>query len=104
MAARPATSSGPTVVICSQAAPGRMAGAVSRMTSATAAPSKSMVMTTSAPSTAAVAVGTISMPSSARGWAREIVRFQARTAWPAPAMLRAIAEPMIPVPSTATVS
>ena len=49
MAARPATSSGPTVVICSQAAPGRMAGAVSRMTSATAAPSKSMVMTTSAP-------------------------------------------------------
>src|SRR4051794_3940398 len=63
-----------------------------------------MVTTTSAPSTASGAVSATAMPSSASGSAFSLVRFHARTSWPAPAMLRAIAAPMIPVPRTATVS
>lgn len=89
---------------CTQAVPGRSAGSASRRTSSAAAPSYSMVRTTSASRTASAGVSATWAPSAARGSALARVRFQARTVCPARARLRAIAAPMIPVPRTLTVS
>ncbi len=74
------------------------------MTSSVAGPSYSTVRTTSASRTASAGEPATNAPSAARGSALARVRFQARTACPAFARLRAIAAPMIPVPRTLTVS
>ncbi len=103
-AARPANSRAPatpTVEHCNQTAPGRIAGSASAITARTASASNSMVSTTSASATAAAAVrATSATPSNAAARAAE--RFQTVVARPAPATRRAMAEPMIPSPSTAT--
>jgi hypothetical protein len=75
-----------------------------RATSSTAPASESIVITTSAPSAAAAGSSRTSTPSSRSASALPGLRFQARTALPASARLRAIGAPMTPVPSTAMVA
>lgn len=89
--------------LCSQTCPGRSPGAAAVRVAATDGPSFSAVRTTSAPRTASSAVSVTVAPFEARGAALARVRFQARTGSPALSMLRAIPDPMIPVPRTATV-
>ena len=60
-------------------------------------------MTTSASATASAAVSATRAPSSARGFALSVLRFQTVTSRPSRSRLRVIPAPMIPVPSTATV-
>src|ERR1039457_4555983 len=71
--------------------------------SSTAAPSASIVSTTSAFFAASAGEGARRAPSSTRGAALAAVRFQTDTGKPAASRLRAIGAPMLPVPSTATV-
>lgn len=92
----------PTVLVWSHRAPDGSASAACRIACRTASPSRSIVRTTSAPSTASAGVPVTRAPSAASGSALARVRFQTRTSRPALARLRAIAAPMIPVPSTAT--
>src|SRR5215210_5514679 len=102
-AASRSVPSSPTVEVCTHTAPGAMAGSAHSMTCSTAARSKSIVTTTSAPATASAASVVIRALASARARARSGLRFHTVTSSPAAMRLRAIPEPMIPVPSTATV-
>lgn len=95
--------SGPTVALWIQTAPSFSAARTPAMVSEVAASSNSMVSTTSAPVTASAALSATRAPSSASAAARSAWRFQTTTSNPAFARFLAMPEPMIPVPSTATV-
>ena len=83
----------PIVLICSHTVP---RAAMPSIAARTASASESIVTTTVAPSAASAGVAQITAPSPARSCAFSGVRFQARTANPARAMLRAIALPIVP--------
>ena len=104
--AKRAVSSTETVLVCIQTASGFIAASAPpspSMTASTAGPALNIVITTSASLTASSAVSKTRMPASVSGSARARVRFQATTARPASAALRAMPLPMIPVPRNATV-
>jgi len=91
-----------TVLVWAHRTPSGAAGSAAAITSATESPSHSIVTTTSAPATASAAVPATCAPSAASGAARPGVRSHTVTSRPARSILRAIAAPMVPVPSTAT--
>ena len=76
-------------------------GKISVQTDSTCLPAGSIVMTTSAPFTAATALSAIAAPS-ALAWLREAsTRSNAITLWPALTRLAAIGPPMLPRPMNA---
>ncbi len=92
----------PTVPICTHTDPAEKLPIALVMTEVVAAASGSMVITTEAPLTASSALAATCAPLARSGSARPGVRFQTVTSRPAASRERAIAEPMMPVPSTAT--
>jgi len=82
--------------------PSGAAGSASAITSATELPSHSIVITASASATASAAVPATCAPSAAKAAARPGCRFHTVTSRPDRSRLRAMPEPMMPVPSTAT--
>ena len=93
----------PTVLCCTQTAPGARDARACSMVAATASASNSMVRTRSAPSTASAGLSATTAPTPARGSAFSRLRFHTRSGSPARAMLAAMPAPMVPVPSRATV-
>ena len=99
---KPRVASTPIVPICAHTLPSASAAATppSKMTDSTAAAVGSMVMTTSAPRTASGADTAAVAPASARAAAGDLSH--TRVSRPAAVMFRAIADPMMPAPITAT--
>src|SRR6266566_5002671 len=97
----------PMVLDCTHSAPSPSAASAPEgpATAASTAPaSASMVSRIPAPAAASAGEAATVAPRSASGAALAEVRFHARTSKPASRRLRPIAEPMIPVPSSAIVS
>ena len=90
--------------ICAHAAPAAITWTISppKTTESTAAAVGSIVITTRASRTASAGDAASSTPASESGAATDGDRSHAVVISPARARLRAIAEPMMPVPSTAT--
>ena len=95
----------PIVPIWAQTAPGARPASMpwSTATSRTASPSVTIVMATSAEPTASAGLAAATAPSSVRADTAEGVRFHTTVVKPARSRLVAKAEPIVPVPSTATV-
>jgi hypothetical protein len=96
----------PMVLIWIHTAPGDSTGSAPAgpvIACATAAPSASMVISTSAPSAAAAGWGAWHAPWATSASALAGVRFHTRTAYPARSRLRAMGAPIVPVPRTASV-
>ena len=100
---RSALAASPIVPICAHAAPPANAPdtSSSKITEVTTSGVGSMVMTTPASRTASAGVAATSAPASASGAVAEADRSHTVVRSPARSRLRAIAEPMMPVPSTA---
>src|SRR6185437_4879377 len=104
---RAATSSsacGPMVEASIRVVPGRRCPAIPPTTSRTAVGSASMVMTTSASRTASAGLAATLAPSAWNGSARDAVRFQTVSGYPAASRRLAIGLPMIPRPIKAIFS
>src|ERR1700733_985996 len=99
-------ASTPIVPICAHTDPSANASATrpSKMTDSTAAAVGSIVITTPASRTASCADAATATPASASGPVADVSLPHTRVVRPAAARLRAIADPMIPAPSTATVA
>ena len=97
-------ASTPIVPICAHTAPSgsRCATPSPNITDCTAAAVGSIVITTSAPATASAADAATAAPASASAAVACGDRSHTVVRSPAAIRLRAIAEPMMPVPSTAT--
>src|SRR5215218_5658038 len=92
------------VLLCIQMAPSRIAGRNSAATASTASASNNIVSTTSASRTAAAGSDAASAPASASGFVFSALRFHTVTRIPDRSSERAMAAPIVPVPSTATCS
>jgi hypothetical protein len=102
--ATPSVSATPMVPICAQTAPFAMDSTTlppENITELTASAVGSIVMTTRASRTASTADAAACAPATARAAVAEGARSHTVVGNPAPTRLRAIAEPMMPVPSTA---
>src|SRR5580692_2004284 len=97
-------ASTPIVPICAHTHPSANASATwpSKMTDSTASAVGSIVITTLASRTASGADAATTTPASASGPVADAARSHTRVVRPAAARLRAIADPMIPAPITAT--
>ena len=97
-------SARPIVPICAHAAPAGSASAtpLSKITEVTTSAVGSIVITTCASWTASAGDAATSAPASDSGAVAVDERSQIVVRNPAETRLRAIAEPMMPVPSTAT--
>src|SRR5579859_2649094 len=100
----PSVSATPIVPICPHTQPSGRASATPllNITDFTTSAVGSMVITACAPVTASAADGATTAPASASGLVAAADPSQTVVSSPAATRLRAIAEPMMPVPSTVT--
>ncbi len=102
-AASPVVAVTPMVPICDHTAPGANGGRPSaNITDSTASASGSMVITTRAARIASGTEAAATAPAAASGAVASADRSHTVVGSPAASRLRAMAEPMMPVPSTAT--
>jgi precorrin-4 methylase len=99
----PEVAARPIVPICAHTAPSANAAAAAvKTTEFTTSAVGSMVITTRASRTASCGEAATSAPASASGAVASLDLSHTMVRSPAAARLRAIAEPMMPIPSTAT--